>query len=288
MSRYSDNLASRGNTDPAYAEKHIDVSAITVLTSTAMTAGVAETGPFTDSVAAIPATATMRPGATRYDYWAQRVILIQMADGGAETEFSVVGLDGANERTKPVTADILVPINAQDETSYDGSPATEGSFTGGTGHAAADVITLNDGTLVTVDVEAAGVVTEFTVTSLTAQSTNVASGTVLTQTSTTGSGTGFTMTLGDDNLTYRGEIRGLDSVTSVTPATDPGANVTLTSGNAETFNARAIRLPTGGDITFRSSRGRFLKTETSHPSWTIRAGNIAEISAAPSDATVEF
>lgn len=91
-----------------------------------------------------------------------------------------------------------IPVDAQDETFYDNSPTTEGTFSGGTGHVVADVITLSDGTTVTVDAEAAGVVTQFTVSS--SNSRGAVSTDTLTQVSSTGSGTGFSLTLDTDNV----------------------------------------------------------------------------------------
>jgi len=87
-------------------------------------------------------------------------------------------------------------INAQDETSYDNSPTTEGTFSGGSGYAASDTITLSDGSVLTVDAVSAGVVTQFTVANGRAAKQNVA----LTQVHTSGSGTGFTLTPDVDNL----------------------------------------------------------------------------------------
>lgn len=92
-------------------------------------------------------------------------------------------------------------IAAQDETDFDGA-GSNGSFTGGTGYAAADTITMSDGTVVTVDTVSSGVITEFTVTTATPNgSGNLKSGQTLTQSSTSGSGTGLTLTLGDNNET---------------------------------------------------------------------------------------
>ncbi len=94
------------------------------------------------------------------------------------------------------------PIHAQDETSFDNSPTTEGTFAAGTGYADAEVITLSDGSTVTVDDTASGPpgpVSEFTVDSST--STGALDGATLTQSSTTGSGTGFSLTLDEDNVT---------------------------------------------------------------------------------------
>ena len=96
-------------------------------------------------------------------------------------------------------------VNAQDETSYD-NMGTKGTFVGGATQAAADVVTLNDGTTVTVDAVASGVVTEFTLNTSASNSAVLSSNAVLTQTSTTGSGTGFTLTPKDSNLTSTGLI----------------------------------------------------------------------------------
>lgn len=98
-----------------------------------------------------------------------------------------------------ITTGPFTPSDGQDETSYDGAPATEGTFVGGTGHAVADVITLSDASTVTVDAEGAGIVTAFTVDSTTSIG-SVADGSVLIQVSTTGSGIDFALTLGADNV----------------------------------------------------------------------------------------
>lgn len=90
-------------------------------------------------------------------------------------------------------------VNGQDETAFDNSPTTEGTFAGGTGHANTDVLTMSDGSLVTVDLVAAGVVTEFTI-SNTDAAQGVDPGDVLTQTASTGSGVGFSLTLDEDNV----------------------------------------------------------------------------------------
>lgn len=90
-------------------------------------------------------------------------------------------------------------ITAQDETSYDNSPASEGTFSGGTGHSVSDVITLTDGTTVTVDAVSTGVVTQFTIDSSN-WTKEVSAGSTVLQDSTTGSGTGFSLTLDTGNV----------------------------------------------------------------------------------------
>jgi hypothetical protein len=99
--------------------------------------------------------------------------------------------------------EMLTPIiDAQDETLYNNSPTTEGTFSGGSGHAAADVLTMSDDSLITVDAVSGGVVTQFTVNSnaAVAEARSSLSGTANTQVSSSGSGTGFTLTPDTDNL----------------------------------------------------------------------------------------
>ena len=87
-------------------------------------------------------------------------------------------------------------VAGQDETSYDNSPTTEGTFTGGTGHVATDVLTMANGATITVDTVSSGVVTEFTVTT-----TGFANaGGVLAQVASTGAGITFTLTPDTGNI----------------------------------------------------------------------------------------
>lgn len=96
-----------------------------------------------------------------------------------------------------------VLIDGQDETSYDNVPVTEGTFVGGAGYNIADVITLSDQSLVTVDAEAANVVTQFTVDSGPSVG-GVIDPTTLTQLSVTPvGGSGFTLTAESDNIIIR-------------------------------------------------------------------------------------
>ena len=92
------------------------------------------------------------------------------------------------------------PENGQDETSYDHT-LPNGTFAGGTLHAQGDIITLSDGTTVTVDaVGGGGVVTQFTVDSTNANFTTLA-GATLAQASTTGTGRlDFSLTVQANNL----------------------------------------------------------------------------------------
>jgi hypothetical protein len=147
------------------------------------------------------------------------LLLIDTLDGIALTDFteflvaddlSIFTLTNVNfialGTNNPGRLENLTPlITAQDETSYDNSPTTEGTFSGGTGHAATDVITLDDDwTTVTVDAVSSGVVTQFTVNSTKGRSAT--SGTAMTQSSTTGSGTGFSLTPDTDNILGAGTI----------------------------------------------------------------------------------
>ena len=111
----------------------------------------------------------------------------QITHAGATMNNSTV----ASHRT-PITT-------AQDETSYDSSPATEGSFSGGTsGYAVSDTILMQDGTIVTVDAVSAGVVTQFTINSTGA--THSVAGSTIAEERNSGAGSGdFSLTPGVDN-----------------------------------------------------------------------------------------
>jgi hypothetical protein len=89
----------------------------------------------------------------------------------------------------PATGLLVELTDAQDETSYDNSPTTDGTFTGGNGYAASESLTLEDGISVTVDaVDSGGTVTEFTVDS-SGQDKDIAANTTLRQLSGGASGT---------------------------------------------------------------------------------------------------
>lgn len=94
-------------------------------------------------------------------------------------------------------------INGQTEADYDGADSN-GSFSGGAGHVALDVITLSDGSTVRVDTVDGGEVTEFTVTGV--GGANSSEGATLTQAGTTGAGTDFSLTLGGDNVSGGGGV----------------------------------------------------------------------------------
>lgn len=97
------------------------------------------------------------------------------------------------------------PVDGQDDTDYDETPSTEGSFTQGSGYIDSEVITLSDGTQVTVVSHTGGAIDEFTVDS--SGSTGAVVSDTLTQSSTTGSGVGFSLTLDIDNVAgYKGEV----------------------------------------------------------------------------------
>ena len=115
-----------------------------------------------------------------------------------------IGVEHINHNVTGINVDGL--IAGQDETNYDGAPGTEGIFAGGTGHAVADVITLADGSTITVDAEAAGVVTAFTVT--TSSGTTATVSVLIALASTTGGGVGFTITPEVDNIVSNSGLAG--------------------------------------------------------------------------------
>lgn len=97
-----------------------------------------------------------------------------------------------------INAKVTPLVDAQDETSYDGSPSTEGTFTAGTGYVVGELITLEDATIVTVDAVSTGAVTQFTVDS--AKSRGVPISTALSQVFASLAGTGFDLTPEIDNI----------------------------------------------------------------------------------------
>lgn len=119
------------------------------------------------------------------------------------------------------------------------------SFTAGSGHAPADVITMDDGSTITVVTETAGVIDTFTVT--TNSTSGLTENATISQASTTGTGVGFDMTLADANqeiysltLTTPGSYTvSPDLVDSpTTGGTGTGATVDLTvnaAGPVSTF-----------------------------------------------------
>jgi len=95
-------------------------------------------------------------------------------------------------------------INGQSEAAYDGA-GSNGTFVGGTGYAAAEVITLSDGSTVTVDTVDAGVVTEFTIASVGGANSSEG-GTLTTASSNAAGNDDFTLTLGGDNVSGGGGV----------------------------------------------------------------------------------
>ena len=130
-------------------------------------------------------------------------------------------------------------IPAQDETDFDGG-LNNGTFVGGTGvgfeYVALDTITLNDGSVITVDaVDGSGVVTDFTVT--TAGTTGFLTGATLTQSSTTSAaGAGFTLTTDTNNEADKGDVLTFTIASiSVTPGSVATINQTGTTGTGTAF-----------------------------------------------------
>lgn len=131
---------------------------------------------------------------------------------GADT--SGDGLKGLWEYIKELSGHGSAPIDAQDETNYDNT-GNNGTFVGGDGaggtaHVVSDVLTMSDGTTITVDaVDGNGDVTQFTVDNAGSQD-SLKPGDVLTQDSSTGTGDSFTLTIGSNNLVAQKTIDSLD------------------------------------------------------------------------------
>ena len=152
-----------------------------------------------------------------------------------------MGVDGTDTTYNYDPADnFLIGGGIQDETNYDAS-TNNGTFAGGSGYVVADTITLSDGSVVTVDAEAAGVITGFTVT--TSGGTNVTEGVALTQSSTSGGGSGFTLTPENNNTT-----EGTHSW-SVNDVFLRNTGDTLDSGTLTIASGAAVSFPAGSSLT---------------------------------------
>jgi len=116
---------------------------------------------------------------------------------------SVTGGDGAGGDVNIVggaATDIEALQGAQSSVEYYDNLGNNGTFFGGTsGYVALDTITLSDGSTLTVSAVSSGVVTTFAVD--TSGETAVTQGVALTQTGTSGVGTGFTLTPELNNVT---------------------------------------------------------------------------------------
>ena len=94
----------------------------------------------------------------------------------------------------------FLTVEGQDETDFD-NVAPNGTFFGGSGYVIGEVLTMSDGSTITVDNEAGNVITEFTITTRSTTSFPT-SGTVHTTVSSTLAGNDdFTLTTDDNNET---------------------------------------------------------------------------------------
>lgn len=170
-----------------------------------------------------------------------RLSAVSIADGGSNYLINDTVTLAGIYKTLPakLRVDAIGAKALQDESDYDGS-GDNGTFDGGVDqYFAGDEITMSDGSVIHVDAATAGeinVVTEFTV--LTGPTTGVTSDNpTLTQVSTTGGGTGFTMTLGDANQTIA-DVSIIQSGTYSVVLNNPvPQDSTSGSGVGATFNA---------------------------------------------------
>lgn len=126
------------------------------------------------------------------------------------------------------------PVDAQDETDFNGA-GSNGTFSAGTGYATSEVITLSDGTTITVDAQSGGNVTQFTVDNSTTTSGS-SSGATLTQSSSDGSGTGFDLTLGVNNQAVFSVTVNSAGEYDVVPSNPVSQGSTSGSGTGATLN----------------------------------------------------
>jgi hypothetical protein len=171
-------------------------------------------------------------------------------------------------------------VSGQTQTAFDATPGN-GTFVGGDGvgpnaYVPTDTITLTDGTIITVNaVDVNGDVTDFVISS--ESTSGYPAGGTLLQLSTTGSGTGFTLTTGANNENSFGDVEqftiatatsfgaistnGYNATqTTVTPAAGVGFSLTLGTANQGVFSATV------------SSGGRYTTTPTNPVATTSLSG----------------
>lgn len=148
-----------------------------------------------------------------------------------------------------VTSVGVITIVAQDETNYDGV-ASNGTFVGGDGvggtaYLGADTITMNDGSVITVDtVDGNGDILTFDIT--TSSTARFVTAATLTQIATSGSGSAFTLTTGTNNETTVGVVT---QFTVASPGATPYFHPAILSQSTTTGIGTGFSLtPAGNNI----------------------------------------
>ncbi len=166
---------------------------------------------------------------------ASAVVAVEGTTGGYSVADTLTITGGTSSVGATVDVDEVIPANI-DETAYGGTPP-DGVFDGGANYTLGDVITLNDGTTVTVDAPAGpAAVTQFTVNNSTTRVGQTADDAVLTQVSVAPTGgTGFTLTLNDTpQVPFSLSVNNPGNYTIVVGVASPAATGGSGGGNAAT------------------------------------------------------
>ena len=166
--------------------------------------------------------------------------------------------------------DSVSTIAGQDETNYDNSPTTEGTFVGGDGaagnaHVASDIIVMNDGTRIQIDtIDGNGDAVTFTI--LSASTSGIVSNNQTLTWSSLESGTGtdtaFTLTLGSSNQ----EIFAISLTTGGSYRTDPTLTASTTTVDNSIGVGATVNLTLGIDGTTINTAGNYtvVPTDSTH------------------------
>lgn len=200
---------------------------------------VADIGGTADVTATATAIATMK------------AISATVSAGGSgyhPTVSDTLTVSGGTSTTAAIfSISTVASVLSQTAANFNGA-GNNGTFAAGTGYANGNTITLSDGTIVTVGtVGGGGEVSTFSITTI-STTPHAASGDTLTQSSTSGSGTGFTLTLGTANQGVAAVTVGTAGVYSVLPSnpastTGAGTGATLTIS----WGVNAVTVTDGGN-----------------------------------------
>ena len=164
----------------------------------------------------------------------ESAVLVSVGSG-YDVSDTVTLSGGTASQQAILTVETVQPVDGQTQANYN-NVGSNGTFAGGSSFDVADTITLSDGSVVTVNaVDGGNSVTQFAVDS--SNSTGgLSSSTTLTQDSSSGDGTGFSLTLDVGNQAISSVSITNQGIYSILPSNPVSPGATSGSGTGATFN----------------------------------------------------